>query len=65
MDKLILKKQRKRPNDNLYRIRVSGEAYEIAETLAEQTNQSMTEICSKMILFAYEHCEVKEAEETR
>ena len=38
MDKLILKKQRKRPNDNMYRIRVSGEAYEIAEALAEQTN---------------------------
>ena len=60
MEKLILKKQKKRASDNFYRIRVSGEAYETVESLAEQTNQTMTELCSKMLLFAAEHCEVKE-----
>ncbi len=60
MEKLILKKQKKRSSDNFYRIRVSGEAYEMVESLSEQTNQSMAELCSKMLLFAAEHCEVKE-----
>lgn len=60
MDKLILRKQRRRANDNFYRIRVSGEAFESVEKLAEATNQSMTEICSKMLIFAVEHCEIKE-----
>ncbi len=58
-EKLILRKQRKRPNDNLYRIRVSGEAYETVEALAEQTNMSMTEIASRMIMYALEHTEVE------
>lgn len=60
MDKLILRKQKKRANDNFYRVRVSGEAYEVVEDLAEKTNQSMAEIVSKMLLFAAERCEVTE-----
>ena len=50
--KIILKKQRKRANDNLYRIRISGEAYEEIESLAERTNMSLTEIATKLITFA-------------
>ena len=60
MEKLILKKQKKRAHDNLYRVRVNGEAYEVVEGLAEKTNQSMTEIVSKMLLYAAENCEVVE-----
>lgn len=58
-EKLVLRKQRRRPNDNLYRIRVSGEAYETVESLAEQTNMSMTDIASRMIMYALEHVEVE------
>lgn len=60
MEKLILHKHKYRQNDNRYRIRVSGEAYETVERLAEETNQSMNDVCSKMLMFAAEHCEVKE-----
>ena len=60
MEKIVLKKQRKRANDNLYRIRISGESYEAIEGLAERTNMSLTEIATKMLLFALEHVEVQE-----
>lgn len=60
MEKIVLKKQRKRANDNLYRIRISGESYEAIEELAERTNMSLTEIATKMLLFALEHVEVQE-----
>lgn len=60
MEKIVLKKQRKRANDNLYRIRISGESYEAIEELAERTNMSLTEIATKLLLFALEHVEVQE-----
>jgi len=58
-DKIILRRQRKRANDNMYRIRVSGEAYEAVENLAERTNMSMTEVATKLLVFAMEHVEVE------
>ena len=64
MENLILRKQRRRTNDQLYRIRVSGETYEIVERLAEQTNMSMNEVASKMILYAYDHTKLIDEEET-
>ena len=60
MEKLILYKQRKRTNESLYRVRVTGEAYTVVEKMAEETNLSMAEVCTKMILFAAAHCEIKE-----
>lgn len=60
MEKIVLKKQRKRANDNLYRVRISGESYEAIEELAERTNMSLTEIATKLLLFALEHVEVQE-----
>ena len=62
MEKLIIKKQTRRPNDSLYRIRVDGDTYDIVEKLAQQTNRSMVDICTKMIKFAFEHLEVQEDE---
>jgi len=62
MDKLILKKQKKRSNDNMYRIRVSGEVFELVEELSEKTNLSMTEIASKLISFAAERTEIQGGE---
>ena len=59
---LILRKQRRRTNDQLYRIRVSGETYEIVEKLSERTNMSMNEVASKMIMYAYEHTQVIDEE---
>lgn len=61
-EKLVIKKQMRRPSDNMYRVRVDGDTYEIVEKLAEQTNRSMTDICSKMIQYAYEHIEVQEVD---
>lgn len=63
MDKVILKKQRRRASDNLYRVRISGEAFEAIESLSEKTNMSMTEIASKMLMFALAHTEVEEESE--
>lgn len=60
MEKLIIKKQIRRPNDNMYRVRVDGDTYDIIETLAEKTNRSMADICNKMIQFAYKYLEVQE-----
>lgn len=60
MEKLIIKKQIRRPNDNMYRVRVDGDTYDIIERLAEQTNRSMVDICNKMIQFAYKYLEVQE-----
>ena len=60
MDKVILRKQRHRASDNLYRVRISGEAYEAIESLSEKTNMSMTEITSKLLMFALSHTEVEE-----
>lgn len=62
MDKIILKKQRKRASDNLYRIRISGETYEAIESLSEKTNMSITEIASKLLEFALQRTEVKEGQ---
>lgn len=59
MDKIILRKQRKRASDNLYRVRISGEAYEAIEDLSEKTNMSMTEITSKLLMFALKYTEVE------
>ncbi|MBR2255852.1 MAG: hypothetical protein IJ899_00615 [Blautia sp.] len=61
-EKLVIKKQTRRPHDNMYRVRVDGDTYEIVEKLAEQTNRSMTDICAKLIRYAYEHSEVQEDE---
>ena len=63
MEKLILKKQRYRTNSQQYRIRVSGEVYEIVDKLSERTKMSLNEIASKMIMYAYEHTEVIDGEE--
>lgn len=63
MEKLILKKQRYRTNSQQYRIRVSGEVYEIVDKLSERTKMSLNEIASKMILFAFEHTQVVGEEE--
>lgn len=60
MEKLILRKQRRRPNDNLYRVRISGEAYETVEKLAEVTNMSLNDVVSKMLMFAAAHIEIQE-----
>lgn len=60
IDKLILKKQRKRTNDNQYRIRVSGEAYEAVEKIAEATNMSLNEVATKMLEYAVNHVEVQD-----
>lgn len=60
MDKLILVKQKKRTSESLYRLRVTREAYELVERYSQETNMSMAEICTKMILFAAEHCEIRE-----
>lgn len=60
MEKIVLKKQRKRANDNLYRVRISGETYEAIEELAERTNMSLTEIATKLLAFALERVEVQE-----
>ncbi len=60
MDKVILRKQRHRASDNLYRVRISGETYEAIESLSEKTNMSMTEITSKLLMFALKHTEVEE-----
>ena len=60
MDKVILRRQRKRASDNLYRVRISGECYEEIEELSERTNMSMTEIASKLLAFALLHTEVEE-----
>ena len=61
-EKLVIKKQTRRTHDNMYRVRVDGDTYEIVEKLAEQTNRSMTDICAKLIRYAYEHSEVQEDE---
>lgn len=63
MEKLILKKQRYRTNSQQYRIRVSGEVYEIVDKLSERTKMSLNEIASKMIMYAYEHTKVIDEEE--
>ena len=60
MDKVILRKQRHRASDNLYRVRISGETYEAIESLSEKTNMSMTEITSKLLMFVLQHTEVEE-----
>ena len=65
MEKLILKKQRYRTNSQQYRIRVSGEVYEIVDKLSERTKMSLNEIASKMIMYAYEHTEVIDGEEDK
>ena len=61
--KIVLKKQRKHANDNMYRVRVSGEAFESLESLSERTNMSMSELASKLLLFAMDYV-VVEGEET-
>lgn len=60
MDKVILRRQRKRANDNLYRIRISGAVYEDIEVLSERTNMSMSEIATKLLAFALQHTEVED-----
>lgn len=61
-EKVILKKQRKRANDNLYRVRISGEAFESIEELSEKTNMSLSEITTKLLSFALQHVEVQEGQ---
>lgn len=62
MDKLVIKKQKRRPNDNMYRVRVDGGAYDILEHLANETNRSMTDVCSQMIKFAFDRTVISEEE---
>ena len=61
-EKLVIRKQNHKPLNNLYRIRVDGDTYEIVERLAERTNRSMVDICSKLIKYAYDHTEIPEDE---
>lgn len=58
-EKLILRKQQFRSNDNYYRVRVDGDVYEAIQDLSQRTNQSLTEIASKMLRFAMERTEVE------
>lgn len=59
-DKIILRKQKRRANDNTYRVRVSGLVYDNLEALSEQTNLSMTEIVSVLLDDALKRVEVEE-----
>ena len=56
---LVFRKQRFRANSALYRIRVSGDVYEIVEDIANKTNMSMNEVASIMIRFAADHTEIR------
>lgn len=60
IEKIILKKQKYRNNDNMCRVRVSGTVYQQIEELAERTNMSCTDIATKLIDFALARVEVEE-----
>ena len=56
---LVFKKQKFANNSNYYRIRVTGEAYEKIEEISKETNISLNEVATKMILFAAEYSKVE------
>ncbi|EFE91206.1 hypothetical protein GCWU000341_02314 [Oribacterium sp. oral taxon 078 str. F0262] len=60
MEKLVLKKQKYRNNDNMCRVRVSGSVYQQMEDLAEKTNMSVTDVATRLFDFAIKHTEVEE-----
>lgn len=60
MEKLVLKKQKYRNNDNMCRVRVSGSVYQQMEDLAEKTNMSVTDVATRLLDFAIKHTEVEE-----
>lgn len=60
-EKLILKKRRARANGSMYyRVRVTAEAYDIVETIAEKANMTLNEVASRMIMFAAERTDITE-----
>lgn len=60
MERLVLKKQKYRNNDNMCRVRVSGTVYQQMEELAEKTNMSITDVATKLFDFAIRRTEVEE-----
>lgn len=60
-EKLILKKRRARANGPMYyRVRVTAEAYDMVEKVAEEANMTLNEVASRMIMFAAERTDVTE-----
>ena len=45
-----------------YRVRVTAEAYDIVETIAEKANMTLNEVASRMIMFAAERTDVTEGQ---
>lgn len=60
---LIFRKQPKRITEAAYRIRTTGEAYNVVEMIANAANMTQQEVASKMIMFAAEHYTIEGGDE--
>ena len=48
------------PNSNLLRVRLNNEAYSILKGLSEGTGMTLTELASKMIIYAFDNAVMEE-----
>lgn len=64
MEKLVFKKPvEKKAKDFGDNIRISRESADIVEEISAKIGKTKSYVASKMIKYAYEHCEIVDSEE--